>query len=135
MRRLLQIVTHLRVREFCSLIRATEWRKMSAMLLGSFGEINLEIMTATLQAFSKRGFCGDLSFTLKFRQPFRVVTEVHHGKANIPSDWHAIVEEAAPIVRQWLELPETVLTVRFDQGKINKILIRDSHSGLVAERD
>lgn len=98
---------------------------MPSMLLGSFGEINLEIMTATLEAFSKRGFCGDLSFTFKNRQPLRVVSEVHHAGPKPPPDWRAIVEEAAPVVKQWLAMPETVLTVRFNEGKINKIQIRD----------
>lgn len=102
---------------------------MPSMLLGSFAEINLEIMIATLEAFSKRGFCGDLSFTLKNRQPFRVVSEVHHPDPKNPADWHAIVGETQPILKQWLALPETVLTVRFNEGRINKVQLRDHGSG------
>jgi hypothetical protein len=102
---------------------------MPAMLLGSFVEINLEIMTATLEAFSKRGFCGDLSFTIKNRQPFRVVSEVHHPDPKNPADWHAIVDETRPIIKQWLTLPETVLTVRFNEGRINKVQLRDHAAG------
>jgi hypothetical protein len=105
---------------------------MPAMLLGSFDQINLEITIATLEAFSKRGFCGDLSFTVRNRQPFRVVSEVHHPDPKNPPDWHAIVDETRPIIKQWLGLSDTVLTVRFNEGRINRIQLRDHTTGVEA---
>lgn len=98
---------------------------MPVMLPGSYAAINLETVIATLEGFSKRGFSGDVSFTYKNRQPLREVNEVHHPETLPPADFIVIVRQHFDAISNWLSLPDTVLLVRFNAGRITKIVTRD----------
>jgi hypothetical protein len=97
------------------------------MLAGSHVEINKEILVATLEAFSKRGFCGDLFFVINHRRILLEVEEVHHFPAELaaPADWANVVNEISGPISLWLTLPETLFLVRFNNGRITKVQTRD----------
>lgn len=100
------------------------------MLAAAYSDINFEVVVATLEGFSKRGFSGDVSLSLKNRQPVRDVNEVHHTEVLTPPDFVFIVRQHHDAIKQWLNLPETVLTVRFNEGRITKVQTRDRPAGV-----
>jgi hypothetical protein len=97
------------------------------MQTGSYVDINREILLATLEAFSKRGFCGELHCTFEIEKVLHLVAvaETHPRQLVKPADWHEMVAEQLGVLNQWLGLPTTVLTIFFNQGKITKTLTRD----------
>lgn len=103
---------------------------MLTMQARDYAEINFEVVVATLEGFSKRGFSGDVSFTLKNRQPARDVNEVHHSSALNPPDFVFIVRQHHDSIKNWLALPDTILTVRFNSGQITKLQTRDRAAGV-----
>lgn len=110
---------------FTSFTRGMNDDKVRPVLAGSYTEINREILLATLEAFSKRGFCGDLHFTFESRQILRVVAEIHHADLVSPMNYHEIVNQHRAAVDMWLTLPSTVFVVYFNQGRITKVQTHD----------
>lgn len=111
--------------ESCSLISAINPLTIGPMLASAYGEINFEIVVATLEGFSKRAFSGDIFFGVKNRQPIREVSEVHHTEILPPNDFIFIVRQHHSVIKHWLDLPDTVLMVRFNNGLITKVQTKD----------
>lgn len=95
------------------------------MLPGALAEINSEILLATIRAFAKRGFCGDLSFRFDGQQVLRTRHEIYRPEISVSSRWEESVEENRAAFQTWLSTPQTILIVRFNQGEITNVQSRD----------